>query len=70
MATYHIDGEKLRRVIDIYTDQYEPKATDEDVRAFVLADWNEGQEHQDWLDTADASEIADWIAAGVFTDLD
>lgn len=25
-------------------------------------DWMEGQEHQDWLDTAPAAEIASWLA--------
>ena len=70
MATgnYHIDSEKLQQVIDIYTDQYEPKATDEDIEGYILADWHEGDEHQAWLDTADAAEIADWMAAGIFED--
>jgi hypothetical protein len=36
----------------------------EQVRDFALADWDEGAEHQDWLDTADEREIADWILAG------
>jgi hypothetical protein len=38
--------------------------TIEQVRDFALADWDEGAEHQDWLDTADEREIADWIVAG------
>jgi hypothetical protein len=38
--------------------------TVEQVRDFALADWDEGAEHQDWLDTADEREIADWIVAG------
>lgn len=32
--------------------------------AFVLADWPEGQEHQAWLNKANAQEIADWVVAG------
>ena len=31
---------------------------------FLLADWPEGAEHQTWLDTAPAAEIADWYLAG------
>jgi hypothetical protein len=38
--------------------------TVEQVRDFALADWDEGAEHQVWLDTADEREIADWIIAG------
>jgi len=33
--------------------------------AFCLADWPEGQEHQDWLNKATAEEIADWAIAGL-----
>ncbi len=36
----------------------------EQVREYALADWNEGGEHQRWLDTAPAQEVADWILAG------
>jgi len=34
------------------------------VRDFVLADWRE-PEHQDWLDSSSASDIADWVIAGI-----
>jgi hypothetical protein len=70
MSNYHIDSDKLQQVIDIYTDEYEPKASNEDIEGFILADWPEGQEHQDWLDTADTREIADWIALDVFGSTD
>jgi len=36
-----------------------------EVEAFILADWREGQEHQEWLDTAAPEEIADWAIAGL-----
>jgi hypothetical protein len=36
----------------------------EDVRAYCTADWPEGQEHQDWLDTASTREIATWCIQG------
>lgn len=35
-----------------------------EVEAFCCADWSEGDEHQRWLDTAPAAEIADWVIAG------
>lgn len=37
--------------------------TVEQVREFCLADWPEGEDHQLWLDTAPADEIAGWIEA-------
>lgn len=37
-----------------------PDIADEEVIDFMLQDWVEGQEHQDWLDTAPVAEIADW----------
>jgi len=67
MATYHIDSEKLEAVANAYA-EFEPNASTPDIEAYICADWNEGQEHQDWIDTASAAEIADWIAAGVFED--
>jgi hypothetical protein len=30
---------------------------------FVLADWPEGKEHQDWIDNAATDEIASWAKA-------
>lgn len=36
----------------------------EEVMEFALADWDEGKEHQTWLDNASAQEIADWIVSG------
>jgi hypothetical protein len=31
---------------------------------FILADWNEGDEHLNWVITADEQEILDWVEAG------
>jgi hypothetical protein len=31
------------------------------VREYATADWAEGDEHQLWINTAPAQEIADWI---------
>lgn len=35
------------------------------VANFIDADWNEGQEHIDWLASASVLEIADWVIAGL-----
>ena len=64
---FKIDQEKLAKVTEIINDEVQPDATESDVSAFVLADWEEGQEHQDWLDDAAAEEIADWVIAGVWS---
>lgn len=69
MTTYHIDADRLEDIVNAYA-EYEPGVATEDVEATLLYDWPEGQEHQDWLDTADVQEIADWLASTVFTDLD
>ena len=69
MTTYHIDADRLEDIVNAYA-EYEPGVATEDVEATLLYDWPEGQEHQDWLDTADVREIADWLASTVFTDLD
>ena len=37
----------------------------EEVIAFCLADWPEGDEHWRWLLTATEQEIRDWAAAGM-----
>lgn len=57
---FNINAAKLGSVIQSVK-YYFPNATDEQIKDFILADWHEGQEHQDWLDTATADEIADWV---------
>lgn len=32
--------------------------------AFILADWDEGEEHWQWVCTASEDEILDWVEAG------
>ena len=60
---YTIEQEKLEAVVRRFNDEVDPKATEELVRTELLADWNEGEEHQDWLDNADVAEIVDWLAS-------
>lgn len=63
---YTIDNDKLQSVIRIVNNETDPAATDELIEQFITADWHEGDEHQEWLNKADAQEIADWIAACVY----
>jgi len=60
---FTIDSEKLDEVIRIYNAETDPAASDDVIESTVLADWHEGDEHQDWLNDASAKEIADWLAA-------
>jgi len=68
-GNYHIDAERLESIVNAYA-EYEPNVSTADVEATLLYDWPEGQEHQDWLDTADPQEVADWLAATTFDDVD
>ena len=40
-----------------------PAATEDEIEAYIDADWANADEHQDWLDAANAQEIGDWVAA-------
>lgn len=60
---YTIDSEKLEEVTRIFNNETDPAATEELVESEICADWNEGDEHQAWIDSASAQEIADWLAS-------
>lgn len=66
MKAYTIDDDKLTQVTRIINRDTDPTATEELLKAEICADWNEGEEHQEWLDTAPAEEIADWLASFYF----
>lgn len=59
---YHISSIKLLQI-----NEYAKGAghTDEEIKDYVLADWPEGQEHQDWLDRATVQEIGNWVCEGL-----
>lgn len=58
MSGYRIDAGKACMVSDILGEAVSPDV----VADYCCSEsWPEGQEHQDWLDTAPAAEIADWI---------
>lgn len=59
---YTIDAEKLADVTRILNAETDPKATEELVEAEICGDWNEGAEHQAWINSATPREIADWLA--------
>lgn len=60
---YTIDSNKLEAIVSLVNSQLDPKATKDIVRSEICADWNEGDEHQRWIDTATPQEIVDWLAA-------
>ena len=60
---YTISSSKLEKVTRIFNNETDPKATEELVKSEICADWNEGKEHQEWVDSASPQEIADWLAS-------
>ena len=60
---YTIDSDKLAEVVRLFNQEVDPKATDELVETQITADWNEGDEHQAWIDSATVREIVDWLAS-------
>lgn len=60
---YTIDAEKLTRVVEIFNRETDPAATDDLIETEICADWNEGEAHQAWIDSAAPQEIADWLAS-------
>lgn len=60
---FTISQDKLERVVEVFNNETDPKATEELIKSEILADWNEGDEHQQWLNEATPQEIADWLAS-------
>ena len=60
---YRIDRDKLEEITRILNRDVDPEVTEDVVEAEICADWHEGQEHQDWIDSTSAKEIADWLAS-------
>ncbi len=60
---YKLDSEKLDEVTRLFNQQVDPRATEELVKAEICADWNEGDEHQEWITSSTAQEIVDWLAS-------
>jgi hypothetical protein len=62
---YSIEESKLGAVLFAMPGDI-PGIKGEDVTEFILADWPEGEEHQKWIDTAPAHEIAEWVTLGIY----
>lgn len=61
---YRIDSNKLSEITRIVNRETDPKVTEEIVEAEICGqDWHEGADHQAWIDSAPAREIADWLAS-------
>lgn len=54
---YTISDERVAEIVAA-----DPTLNSQWVIDTATADWNEGDEHQEWLNTAPAAEIADWVA--------
>lgn len=65
---FTIDTEKLEKVTAIINQNSDPAVTEDIVEAHICADWQEGHEHQQWLNTASPAEIADWVASTVYAE--
>jgi hypothetical protein len=62
MERFEIKGKKFDEILDIVRrDGY--SRSDERAMAILDGDWPNAQEHQKWLNTATAQEIADWVTA-------
>ncbi len=61
--TFKIDSEKLDEVVRIFRNEVDVKANASELHDAIAADWNEGDEHQDWINEANAQEVVDWLAA-------
>jgi hypothetical protein len=64
---YTIDREKLEEVTAILNAETDPRVTESEVQAHICGDWHEGDEHQEWINSASTREIADWISATVYS---
>lgn len=62
VEAFEVPFPKLAEVVRLVNKEI--KMSGQDVEGFCTADWHEGQDHQDWLNTATAQEIADWVIAG------
>jgi len=66
MSHYTIDSAKMAEVQRLAL-AHLPGWTADQVTDFVLADWPEGSDHQEWLNSSTANEIASWVVAGLRT---
>ena len=60
---YTVSDETVETVTAILNLEVDSEVTEETVKAEICGDWHEGQEHQDWIDSTEPQEIADWLAS-------
>ena len=65
MAEYYTIGTERAAAIVERVQRERPQYSEQMIHRFLLADWPEGDEHQNWLDTAPAAGLVDWIIAGL-----
>lgn len=59
---FTINSEKLEKVVNLVNREIDPRVTNDVVEQMICADWNEGEDHQAWLNNASVREVVDWIA--------
>ena len=59
--TYTIKSNKLAKVTRIYNRSTGSNATQQFIESQICYDWPAEQNHQNWIDTSPASEIAEWL---------
>lgn len=63
MKYYQISTEKLDDVTKIFNAEVDADTASDELEKRICADWSEGEEYQEWLDTASPQEISDWLAS-------
>jgi len=58
---FQITDKKLVEVAMAFSKSTGKHFLPSDLRGVICADWNEGEEHQEWLDEAAPEEIAEWL---------
>lgn len=59
--TYTINNDKLNEVVTIFNTENTVQIDAGEAQGHLLYDWDEGMEHQEWMDEAPAAQIADWL---------
>jgi len=63
---FTIESGKLHRITEIVNNDTDPAVTEDVIEDHICADWQEGDEHQEWINSASIEEIADWIASTAY----
>ena len=63
---YTISSERVAAIGQMV--RAERDISDDRIAAYCVADWSEGEEHQQWLDNAPLQQIAAWIVVGYVAD--